>query len=224
VTILAWNLLFTNESYDAIVSTIRNSDADLVILSEINPLHREALRQLEGGYPTAAWQTRIDTRGIAMLSRIPNTQFVNHEFGASRIAAIEARLPAPGNPGTMSVLGIHTASPNLDGRTAVRDDQLRAIGDWARDFDQPLVIAGDFNITPWSPPFRMLLDETGLRDSREYFGYFASWPSDFGIFGIPIDHALVSPTLRVTDRAAGFPSVDSDHGWIRVTVTDASKR
>jgi len=229
LTIFAWNLLVSNDNYDAIVATIRQSDADVVILAEVNPLHREALRQLESEYPYSHWQTRLNTRGIAMLSRVPHTQFADHQIGASRMAAVEARLQSHGNQAPMSVLGIHAASPNLEGRSAVRDDELKALSAWARDLetrepDRPLVIAGDYNISPWSPPFRALLDETGLRDSREYFGYFASWPSDMGIFGIPIDQALVSRTLRVTDRAAGFPSRDSDHGWIRVTVTSASKQ
>lgn len=229
LTIFAWNLLVANDNHDVIVETIRQSDADVVILAEVNPFHRLALQQLESEYPYSHWQTRLNTRGIAMLSRVPHTQFADHQFGASRMAAVEARLLSHGNQGPMSVLGIHTASPNLEGRSAVRDDELQAITAWARERearepDRPLVIAGDYNITPWSPPFRTLLQETGLRDSREFFGYLASWPSDLGIFGIPIDHALVSRTLRVTDRAAGFPSRDSDHGWIRVTVTSASKQ
>ena len=79
----------------------------------------------------------------------------------------------------------------------------------------PLVLIGDFNCTPWSPAFRKLVSYSGLRDSRRGLGVQPTWPSPFGPFGIPIDHALVSKDLHVIDRSVG-PQVGSDHRGIVV--------
>jgi hypothetical protein len=44
-----------------------------------------------------------------------------------------------------------------------------------------------------------------------------------GVVGIPIDHALVTPGLRVIDRESGFTNIDSDHQWIRTSVDGGTK-
>jgi endonuclease/exonuclease/phosphatase (EEP) superfamily protein YafD len=81
----------------------------------------------------------------------------------------------------------------------------------------PVVLAGDLNSTGWSPRFTDLLADARLRDSRQGFGVQASWPTQFMLLGIPIDHCLVSPEIQVLDRRVGGP-VGSDHLPIVIDV------
>jgi endonuclease/exonuclease/phosphatase (EEP) superfamily protein YafD len=71
-------------------------------------------------------------------------------------------------------------------------------------------LAADFNITPWSPVFADILEGSGLRDSSLGFGVAPTWLSRPLFFGLPIDHILVSPDIKVKNRHVG-PDVGSDH-------------
>jgi endonuclease/exonuclease/phosphatase (EEP) superfamily protein YafD len=78
---------------------------------------------------------------------------------------------------------------------------------------------GDFNTTAFSPTFRFILSQTGLRDTARGKGYTPTWgprmPDEPWLpwFGIPIDHVLVSDSVRVLAREIG-PPLGSDHRWI----------
>lgn len=218
LTVFAWNLLIANQNVELMLSTIDSIDPDVIVLTEVGPWHETGLRSLEQRYPHALWLPQRNTRGLAVLSRVPYTQFGRHTMGVAQTLAIEARLPSHGDCPEMSILGIHTASPNLEGRYRIRDSELLDVAEWAKGSPRAVMVIGDLNISPWSPPFGAMLRSSGLRDSRDYRGLFPSWPSDLGGFGIPIDHAMVSPELEVLDRRVGWPSRDSDHGWIAVTV------
>jgi endonuclease/exonuclease/phosphatase (EEP) superfamily protein YafD len=218
LTVFAWNLLIANQNVEEMLRTIGSIDPDVIVLTEVGPWHESGLRSLEQSYPHALWLPQRNTRGMAVLSRVPYTQFGRHTMGEAHTLAIEARLPSQGDYPEMSILGIHTSSPNLEGRFRIRDSELLDVAEWAKGSPRAAMVIGDMNISPWSPPFGAMLRSSGLRDSRDYRGLFPSWPSGLGFFGIPIDHALVSPELEVVDRRVGWPSSDSDHGWIAVTV------
>ncbi|MEE8238524.1 MAG: endonuclease/exonuclease/phosphatase family protein, partial [Nitrososphaerales archaeon] len=78
------------------------------------------------------------------------------------------------------------------------------------DQEDPILLLGDLNITPWSPIFKDFLRSTGLRDSREGFGLQPSWPTWFPPAWIPIDHVLVSSNVTVYDRKIER-DIGSDH-------------
>ena len=88
---------------------------------------------------------------------------------------------------------------------------------------EPVIVIGDLNATPWSEGFRLLAGPADLANSQEGFGYAASWPARLPPFGrIPIDHALHSRDLTVTDRELGPGTAASDHRPLRVTLTPAA--
>ena len=102
----------------------------------------------------------------------------------------------------------HPLPPMRPGTMRERDDHLRAVADYLRAQDDPVVLLGDLNTSPWAPAFRALLDGAGLTDPRRGRGILATWPSWVPL--IAIDHVLVSPQLRVTSLRIGA-SIGSDH-------------
>jgi endonuclease/exonuclease/phosphatase family metal-dependent hydrolase len=112
----------------------------------------------------------------------------------------------------LDVYAIHLASPPSRRQAAQRIRQLDALGALLRDADPavPLVVAGDFNLTPFSPYFGDLLQPTGLRDARRPFGLHATWPAWPLPLWIPIDHCLVGARTRAVRVATG-PTTGSDH-------------
>jgi endonuclease/exonuclease/phosphatase (EEP) superfamily protein YafD len=86
---------------------------------------------------------------------------------------------------------------------------------------EPLVVLGDFNTTPYSATFRRWQSETGLLPAMRFnemcqhkmmWCVQPSWPSMLVLpwLQIPIDHAFVSPQVRVLQRALQ-PTMGSDH-------------
>jgi endonuclease/exonuclease/phosphatase family metal-dependent hydrolase len=82
--------------------------------------------------------------------------------------------------------------------------------------ETPLLILGDFNITPYSPRFRAMLEAGGLRYVHLGWSWPRSWPSPhYGriqkyVRGFPIDHILTSRHFSVA-HARALESVGSDH-------------
>jgi endonuclease/exonuclease/phosphatase (EEP) superfamily protein YafD len=213
-----------NHEFKIIEKTIESLDADVVLLIEVTPEHRKGLMALDKKYPYSKWSPRSNTQGLAILSRIPGIKFQERITGPSQMLSLEAVIPKgdyADDP--IRLLGVHTASPNQNGRFRVRDEQLLEIAAWVKESDLESIVIGDLNITPWSDGFKRLIRQAGLIDTRRYRGFFATWPCGLGVAGIPIDHALVTPGLRVIDRESGFTNIDSDHQWIRTSVDGATK-
>jgi endonuclease/exonuclease/phosphatase (EEP) superfamily protein YafD len=80
------------------------------------------------------------------------------------------------------------------------------------------ILAGDLNVTSWSPFFKDWLRESGLHDSRLGFGVQATWPTTSPLFLIPLDHVLVSPDIQVMQRQVGA-DVGSDHRPVLIDFT-----
>jgi endonuclease/exonuclease/phosphatase family metal-dependent hydrolase len=73
-----------------------------------------------------------------------------------------------------------------------------------------VVLLGDLNLTPYSPPFDRLLGDSGLRDVMQGQGWQPTWRAGFWPLALRIDHVLVSSDLCVEDATVG-PTVGSDH-------------
>ena len=161
---------------------------------------------------------RDDNFGMAVfLRRGLGLDGVTAELDAARVPRIDLRLDLAGR--WVRLLGVHTMPPVGAAGSEVRAAQLETVGLLVRDAADPIVVAGDFNATPWSAPFRRLLRDAGLRDSARGFGYRGTWPSTLWWTGmIPIDHVLVSPRWRVEDRRIGS-DLGSDHRAVVVDLT-----
>ena len=80
------------------------------------------------------------------------------------------------------------------------------------------MVVGDLNCTPWSPHFRRLLRDAGLRDVARGRGLEPTWYPTSLPLGIPIDHVLVSDEIGVANRELGS-DLGSDHRPVRVEIS-----
>jgi endonuclease/exonuclease/phosphatase (EEP) superfamily protein YafD len=82
----------------------------------------------------------------------------------------------------------------------------------------PVLLLGDLNASPWSYPFRRLLEGSGLRDGSLGRGFQPTWPTGLWPLLIPLDHSLHSAGIGIQDRIVG-PAVGSDHYPVIVDFT-----
>jgi endonuclease/exonuclease/phosphatase (EEP) superfamily protein YafD len=152
---------------------------------------------------------------MAVYSRRPLGDVTLRELGHQRVPVIRASLAV--GERDVALYAVHVFPPVSRRAAAWRNHQFREIGQQVRREGGPVVVTGDLNCTSWSPFFRRLLAETGLRDSRRGFGVEATWPTHVPWMLIPIDHCLVSPGLQVVGRHV-TDSCGSDHLGIVVDL------
>lgn len=221
VRLIAANLLYRQEDPTGALAYFAHQSADILVLSEFTPRWREKLQDLERTYPFFALRPRWNPWGIAVFSRFPLRAIENLDLGDAQSSHLQLLVELP--DGLVQVYAVHLASPPRAGRAAQRNTQLRRLAEViaAADPALPKIVAGDFNLTPFSPYFGDLLRDAGLRDGGQPFGLQLTWPAWIAPLGIPIDHCLVRGPVAVTRVAAG-PYIGSDHFPLECTFSLSS--
>lgn len=206
--ILTTNVYDKNHDPAALLKLIRDTDPDVVVLQEVNEEWQNLLAPLESEYPQHACSPRYPRGGtdLAQYWRIPSEALA--ELAESGIPATSTEIKVDGI--SVRVVNVHTAAPFSPHRAARYRDQMEALTKWLKESGEPVIVAGDFNSSVWSPLYRKLVHEAGLVSAREGRGLLGTWPSFFGPLRSPIDHILVSPGIEVVACRVG-PGIGSDH-------------
>ncbi len=205
---ISCNVWTSNPNKAGVTQYLRDSNADIVLVMEVNREWRKALEELNDVYPHQFIIDREDNFGIGYLCRMAPGSVRVHHLDASAVPSIDMTI----NVGDRSIrmIGTHPLPPIGAEYTKQRNQHLAALASLLAHGETPTIVMGDLNCTSWSGHFRDLLAGTELRDSRLGFGFLPTWPSSMGPLGIAIDHALVSTEWRVVERKVG-PPVGSDH-------------
>jgi endonuclease/exonuclease/phosphatase (EEP) superfamily protein YafD len=209
--VVSANVLSQNRTPEKVFEFVRAADADLVVLVDARQKRwQPVLTALRALYPYDAPPGSRERPPVILFSRHP---IVDHEVvrppGGQRPYLV-AEVAVDG--ATLVVAGVHPSSPwpSEPHDTRGRNRELDRIGEIARDTDRPVIVAGDFNTTPWSPYFQDLLASAGLRNAGMGHGYIGTWPAWFWPALVPIDHVLLKGPLAAT-RVRRGPAVGSDH-------------
>ncbi|MDN3578818.1 endonuclease/exonuclease/phosphatase family protein [Chitinimonas viridis] len=210
IRLLSYNVYLHNPDMVDVQMQIARHDPDLILLIELTPAQWQQLHALRKRYPHGCAHPQDDPFGMAVLSRLPLRSCVveGEDLGLPVIVARLERGPY--------LVGLH-APPPLSPLLASQRQAM--LGHWSRRLaDQPdALLMGDLNLTPWSPIYRQLLSNSGLRDARAGQGMLASWPASLGVLGLPLDQAMVGRAWAVADLQVGSAGM-SDHRPLILTV------
>lgn len=203
VTIYQKNLLFQNDQVAALAADIRAADADLVALQEVTSRNATLLRDLRALYPHQASCALVEWARVAILSRWP----VEGEICIENQGLVGIPVAAP--EGTFWVFSLHAFWPWPHGQAEQFDRILPVLA----DLDDPVVVAGDFNMVPWSHALRRLGAATGTNRAGPLFPTLIKKGAP-----LPIDHVYAPGGGQATAR----PLLGSDHRGVlaRVFVFD----
>ena len=205
------NVLDSNPEPQKLLDFVRASDADVLVLVEAQGGRwRDMLAAIAADYPHRAPEGWQNGAPVILFSRHPvvRESVIVPPGGRRPYLAADLAL----GEHTLTVVGVHAPSPSpkRPSETRRRNLQLGYLANLVEDARGPMVIAGDFNTTPWSPFFRELVTTAGLRNAADGHGYIGTWPSWFWPAQIPIDHVLVKGPVAVANIRRG-PSTGSDH-------------
>jgi endonuclease/exonuclease/phosphatase (EEP) superfamily protein YafD len=207
--LLLANVHSGNQEFQLLLDLVAAERPDLLLFEEVTAVWVDALAPLSTEYPHQITRPSEDNFGIMLWSRIPLDRAEVQFFGAADVASIVARFRHGGQ--SINLLLTHPLPPMQARLAQLRDGQLMEVAAAARKLGPRTIVAGDLNVTPWSPIFSRLLDVSGLRDSTRGFGIQPTWPIVLPApCRIPIDHCLHTSDLAVTDRRTG-PHIGSDH-------------
>jgi endonuclease/exonuclease/phosphatase (EEP) superfamily protein YafD len=205
------NVLDTNPTPRKVGDFARQTHADLLVIVDARQPQRwgPVLRGIGSSYPQAAPEGWRNGAPVILFSRYPILHQEVVEPPGGRRPYLIAELSVEGQP--LTFVAVHPSSPSP---TEARDSRARnrALDDIAevvRATDGPVIVAGDFNISPWSPHYRDLLATAGLRDAAGA-GQIPTWPAGWWPAQVPIDHVLVKGPLSAVHLARG-PATGSDH-------------
>jgi endonuclease/exonuclease/phosphatase (EEP) superfamily protein YafD len=205
------NILDANPTPGRLLEFARAWHPDLLLVVDAeSDRWREVLAELGKLYSYRAPEGWRDGQPLSLFSRLPILQEREEEPPVGERPFLVAKVALGAE--TVTVVGVHPSapSPTEPGDSRVRNWQLDDLAATVEGAGRPVIVAGDFNTSPWSPHFRELLAEAGLRNAAEGQGWIATWPSWFWPARVPIDHVLVGGRLGVASLERG-PDIGSDH-------------
>lgn len=206
--LVTFNIWHHNSETSRVAEFLEHSEADVLVIQEATPMHARLLRQQLASYRYSMLDGTLDD-GTIVFSRWPlqDSQYVELAPGGARVASITVRW----RDHPIQLLGVHLHWPLGSRVSRFRNAELVTLATMSKDAaSRPLLVAGDFNITPWSSFYRRFVRDSQLTDADLGQRLQASWPSILGPFGIRIDHCLHSQHWDAVETRTG-PELGSDH-------------
>ncbi len=157
ITVATFNMLFTNQNSDALISAIQSSEADLVGLQELAPHAATAIdQQLAQSYPYQLLAPSGGADGLGILSRYP------FEVAPQTQAVPWQHVILNVNGQQIDLLNIHFIPPHIATRAIALTSREVIVPDYSTDkrdqqmvhalhtidaIHNPLIVLGDFNIS-----------------------------------------------------------------------------
>ncbi len=213
--LIAINLSYRNDDHERLLRYIVAREPEILLLAEYTAAWDQVLSARLIDYPHRFRRVRQDPFGMAVFSRRPLLEIESLDLGDTHSEQIKFRARI----GTkeFSVFSIHLFPPITAERARNRKIQLRELAMAINETPGLRLVAGDMNLTPFSPLFPELLRATGLVDARRKQGLQVSWPSAPIPLWLPIDHCLADTSLGVVDVRVG-PAVGSDHYPLEIAL------
>lgn len=208
------NVQFGNIDGARIEGAIKKHNPDVVILAEgTKPLFNNLEKRLIG-YEHSSFFEGSEAFDISYFSKLNPEEEI-------RLDGINPGVPSLqlifDEEEQFQVVGTHPIPPLTTGTFSERNAHLQDLAQTISESEDPVVVVGDFNTSPWSIHARRFQEDAGVRNARKGHGIFLSWPIRYaGLepiiapLRIPIDHAFVSEEVQVVDMYQ-VSDIGSDH-------------
>lgn len=216
-TLVTQNLWYEHPDPETLAAQLLERDADVLVLVEYTPAHRDALRRagISDRYPHRWEEPGELGGGLAVFSRFPmgDPERLRTWSGA-------VRLPLELEDGVVDLYAVHPVAPSdywglrrWKGDYTTLTDELAGAG-------PNTVVAGDFNATGSHQRLRKLMATAGLRDAQDVSGggFASTWPSSGWLPPVMrLDHVLVGDDIGV-EGVEVLEDLGSDHRGLEAVL------
>jgi len=206
-----------NKNREKLIDYVRQHDPDILLLMEVTSEMKQECREIFSLYSYSLSHYVRDGFEIWLLSRQPLKDTDILEVGYSDTPLLSCKVHFHGHD-----YRIFSAHP----RPAISKDYYVARQTYFTEFAKivqkeklPVIALGDFNSVPWEDHFEKFLAETDLASTMGACGYRITWPRYFWPAGVPMDHILISKSVKKSGIKVG-PNVGSDHYPVAISLKD----
>ena len=219
VRVMTINALTSNLQHASVANEITEDSPDIVAVLELSSALESYLRdELSATYPYRVESSSdAGNFGIGLYSKRKLENVVRFRLNEN-ILSIQADCSG------MRIIATHPLPPMGKQGFRSRNEHIRQLADRVSQLRSetpsiPVVVMGDFNLTPWSPHYRSFLNSSGLRRAKLGWGIAPTWYADGSSFpfGLVIDHIFISEELGCDNYRVGN-DVGSDHRSVSVRL------
>lgn len=227
ISLLTYNVLADNREVEALRELIRETNPDLILLSEPTHWWLTQLAGLEDDYPYTLHQPQENEYGMLLYSRL---ELVNPEIRfliESDIPSLRTQVRLPSGA-LVTLYGVHPRPPGLkrpdeeedqkdeddEGErvdSVMRDAELLLVAREIKKLgDAPVIVAGDFNDVAWSHTTHLFQRIGRLLDPRVGRGLFNTFDTRSRLMRYPLDHIFATENFLLVELHR-LPDIGSDH-------------
>jgi endonuclease/exonuclease/phosphatase (EEP) superfamily protein YafD len=224
-----FSMLFYNSAQNTLelaplLGFVKENKPDLLAFTEVYRWDIENLRKLFPDYRHTIGEPGVF--GAVILSKLPISDFRVHRLAEGPSGrTLEVRLCAASPPNRcMALLVLHPTPPLSSDFHAWRNRHILGTAELAgtiageASIDGRVIMAGDFNVTPYNAVYRQALEQGGLSDAFVDRLPHSTWFSSSPVLGLAIDHVWTGRGIATTATDIG-PLSGSDHLPILVETT-----
>ncbi len=186
---------------NAFIQDFRSVKPDFAAFQEASGKNREIISGFEDILPYSHFCNASKWQGEAVASRWPIVRGTAKCVDQLRMALMQVETPK----GRVWLVSMHQRWPWPSTQATEKQRFLDII----KGLEGEVIIAGDFNMVPWS---HTLHEYELAANARLIPGFRGSYPLTWDVFWIPIDHVLLGNSFRGTAEMRDF--FGSDHRGI----------
>ncbi|MFN2309005.1 MAG: endonuclease/exonuclease/phosphatase family protein [Gammaproteobacteria bacterium] len=240
LSILIYNVLDENREVGALRNLIRETDPDVILLSEPTHWWLEQLDGLEATYPYTMFKPQENHYGKLLYSRFELLDKEVRFLVDPNIPSLRVKVRLRSGQ-VVTLYGVHPRPPGLKHQepetsgtsggvdagdaeddvgnaevgeredSDLRDAELLLVAkEVAECGDEPIIVGGDFNDVAWSHSTRLFQRVGGLLDPRIGRGFFNSFDARHPVMRYPLDHVFASRHFRFVELRR-LAAIGSDH-------------
>ena len=206
LSVLQFNVLATNTSYQSTIDRIEQLNPDLLSFQEVSPNWEKMLESnLRQSYPYYKIASNGDHhQGIAIFSKRPLSELEVYDWNGTLNITGKIQLRQE----SINFVSLHTRSPTTKERWKQRNKHLKILQEHISNGEGEFLVLGDFNTVPWDKRLVSFKSHTNLKDSRKRLTpTYPAW-NPF-VAQIPIDYILHSDGIGCDSLNA--VKITSDH-------------
>jgi endonuclease/exonuclease/phosphatase (EEP) superfamily protein YafD len=216
------NVLSSNRRYEGFVDYVRSTNPDVLVVMEMDLTWQQQIAPLKSLLPYTIEEPSSDNFGIALLSKFPLVDPQRQYWGEGSVIVPSLTANIKIHDRDITLVATHPVPPLNSTYFKSRNSQMEEMGSYIQKLGHEAIVMGDLNMSIWSPDYRKFTRRANLINTRQGFGIQPSWPSNFPLLQIPIDHCLITPTIKVSSNQIG-PDIGSDHYPLIADLAIATK-
>jgi endonuclease/exonuclease/phosphatase (EEP) superfamily protein YafD len=208
VKLMSFNTWFYNDEVDAIGAEIERQAPDIVMMVEFGSNKKPLFERFRQAFPYQHNCLDKEFCNLAVLSKFPIIAAETHVDWAGPPVIRVAFGPELGG---LNLVGVHTI------RFPYQRSHLKQIVELAKLLERMpgrMVVAGDFNATPFSRVLQSFEAYTGLNRITS----IPTWPARLSLPQIGIDQIFVGDGIRVLEAPRIGANAGSDHYPVIATI------